>query len=165
MISSLVAIKYYIGAALIIGTVLLSGCGAASIPTITPIPATPTPTPEPTVRPEWLNAGKDAFVRIGCVACHEIKGVSDGVQAAPALTRAYQLVSDILKSAEYRKSAGKAKTPRDYITESILDPDIYTESNCPLGPCIKGTMPTNYKDIIRPDELKNITEYLLSLGR
>ncbi|HEY3290275.1 MAG TPA: c-type cytochrome [Anaerolineae bacterium] len=165
MNSRLVTIKSCIGVAFAIGLLLVAGCGAASIPTITPIPATSTPTPEPTVRPEVLTAGRDAFVRIGCVACHEIKGVSDGVQAALALTNAYQLISDILKSTEYKKSAGKAKTPREYITESILDPDLYTEPTCPLGPCIKGTMPTNYKDIIRPDELKNVTEYLLSLGR
>jgi mono/diheme cytochrome c family protein len=146
-------------------TLTLSGCGATSIPTITPLPATPTPTPEPTPRSEVLRTGKDAFVRIGCVACHEIKGVSDNVQAAPPLSEAYKLVNEILKSPEYKKSSGKAKTPRDYLIESIMEPDLYTYPNCPQGPCIKGTMPTNYKDIIRPEELNSLVVYLLSLGR
>ncbi len=152
-------------AAAVFLSLVLSGCGATSIPTITPLPATPTPTPEPTPRPEVLKAGKDAFVRIGCVACHEIKGVSDNVLTAPPLTEAYKLVTSILKSPEYKKSAGKARTPRDFLIESIMEPDAFTYPDCPQGPCIKGTMPSNYKDIIRPEELNTMVEYLLSLGR
>jgi mono/diheme cytochrome c family protein len=104
-------------------------------------------------------------VRIGCVACHRISGLSDPAQAAPPLDEAYKLAVDVLKSPEYRKSAGKATTPREFIIESILYPDAFTYPKCPQGPCIKGTMPQNYKDIIRPEEMKSMVDYLLALGR
>ena len=144
---------------------LSAACGAPSVPpTATPTPP-PTATSEPTPKPEVIAAGKAAFVRIGCVACHEVKGLSDQALAAPSLDHAYQLVNDILKSPEYRKSGGKAKTPREFVIESIMQPDAYTYPTCPQGPCVKGTMPTNYKDIIRPDELNALVDYILSLGR
>lgn len=144
----------------------LTACGEPSVPpTVTPTAPPPTPTLEPTARPEAIAAGKDAFVRIGCVACHEVKGLSDQALAAPSLDHAYQLVNDILKSPDYKKSGGKAKTPREYVIESIMEPDAYTYPTCPQGPCVKGTMPTNYKDIIRPEELNNLVDYVLSLGR
>ena len=136
-----------------------------AIPTITPLPATPTPTPEPTPRPEIVRAGKDAFIRIGCVACHEIKGVSDNVLSAPPLTQAYMLATDVLNSPVYKKSDAKARTPSDFFIESILLPDAFTYPDCPQGPCVKGTMPTNYKDIIRTEELSSMIVYLLTLGK
>jgi mono/diheme cytochrome c family protein len=143
--------------------VVMAACGASETPT--PTPAPPTPTPEPTARPEVIGIGKAAFIRIGCVACHAIKGLSDQAQAAPALDEAYKLAVDVLKSPEYKKSGGKAKTPREFFSESILDPNAFVYPKCPQGPCIKGTMPQNYKDILRPEELNGIIEYLMSLGR
>jgi hypothetical protein len=143
---------------------VLAACGGAP-PAPTATPAPPTATPEPTVSPARLAQGKAAFIRIGCVACHAIKGVSDQALAAPALDKSYQLAIDVLKSPEYKKSAGKAKTPREFMVESIMLPDAYTYPKCPQGPCIKGTMPQNYKDIVRAEELDPLVDYLLSLGR
>jgi cytochrome c553 len=141
----------------------LAACGGAEAPTTTPMP--PTATPEPTTVPAQAAAGKAAFIRIGCVACHAIKGVSDQALAAPALDEAYKLAQDILKSPDYKKSDGKARTPREFMVESILQPNAFVYHKCPQGPCVKGTMPQNYKDIIRPEEMDPLVDYLLSLGR
>jgi Cytochrome c len=154
--------------ALITCSILLLACGAARTPpptwTVVPTTVPPSPTPEPTANPAVIAAGKEAFVRVGCVACHTIKGLSTSL-VAPDLDQAYKLASDSIKSPEYKKSQGKAKTPRDFLIESILYPDAFTYPMCPQGPCVKGTMPANYKDIIRPEELNSIVEFLLSLGR
>ena len=138
-------------------------CGAASTPT--PTAAPPTATPEPRPKPEVLAAGKAAFIRIGCVACHAIKGISDQALAAPPLDDAYHLVIKAMKSPEYKASGGKAKTPQEFIEESILTPDVFTYPTCPQGPCIKGTMPNNYKDIIRSGEMEPLVQFLLWQGR
>jgi mono/diheme cytochrome c family protein len=141
-------------------------CGAASTP---PPPtatlAPPTATPEPRPKPEVLAAGKAAFIRIGCVACHAIKGISDQALAAPPLDDAYHLVLNAMKSPEYKASGAKAKTPKEFIEESILLPDAFTYPTCPQGPCIKGTMPSNYKDIIRSEEMEPLVQFLLWQGR
>jgi nitric oxide reductase subunit C len=146
-----------------LGIVLAACGGSAPEPTATPAP--PTPTSEPTITPARAAQGKAAFIRIGCVACHAIKGVSDQALAAPALDETYQMAVDVLKSPDYQKSEGTAKTPREFIIESILQPNAYVYPTCPQGPCVKGTMPQNYKDIIRPEEMDPLIDYLLSLGR
>jgi hypothetical protein len=46
-----------------------------------------------------------------------------------------------------------------------MEPDAFTYPNCPQGPCVKGTMPQNYKDILQPSEVDAIVTYLMSLGR
>jgi cytochrome c553 len=138
-------------------------CGAASTPTQTPLP--PTPTPEPRPSAEVLAQGKAAFIRIGCVACHKITGLSDQAVAAPPLDDAYKLMVETINLPEYKKSAGKAKTPRERIIEAILDPSAFVYPKCPQGPCVPGTMPSNYKDIIRPEELDLLVTFLLWQGR
>jgi cytochrome c5 len=89
-----------LGAALV--AVVIAACGSAATPTPTPPP--PTATPEPTARPEIVALGKATFIRIGCVACHAIKDISDQAISAPRLDQAYQLAVDTLKSPEYKKS-------------------------------------------------------------
>ncbi|MCL5997607.1 MAG: cytochrome c [Chloroflexi bacterium] len=146
--------------------VALAACGGGNAaPTATATPAAPTATPEPTISPVRAAQGKAAFIRIGCVACHAIKGVSDQALAAPALDQAYKLAQDVINSQEYKKSEGTAKTPREFMIESILEPNAFTYPTCPQGPCVKGTMPQNYKDIIRAEEMDPLIDYLLSLGR
>ena len=141
-------------------------CGAASTPPPpTATPAPPTATPEPRPKPEVLAAGKAAFIRTGCVACHAVKGISDQALAAPPLDDAYHLVLDVLKSPDYKSKGGKAKTPREFILESILTPDQYTYPTCPQAACIKGTMPNNYQTVIRPEEMEPLILFLLWQGR
>ena len=141
-------------------------CGAASTPPPpTATPAPPTATPEPRPSAAVLAAGKAAFIRIGCVACHAVKGISDQALAAPPLDDAYHLVLDVMKSPEYKASGAKAKTPKEFVEESILQPDAYTYPKCPQAACIKGTMPNNYKDIIRSEEMEPLVQFLLWQGR
>ncbi len=145
---------------------LAVACGANSTPpppTNTPRP--PTPTPEPRPSAAQLAVGKAVFIRVGCVQCHKITGISDNAVSAPSLDDAYHLVINALKSPEYKKSQGKAKTPREFIIESIMEPDAFTYPTCPQGPCVKGTMPNNYNVIIRPDELEPLVTFLLWQGR
>src|SRR6266536_2103038 len=108
-------------------TAMTIACGAASTPPPpTSTPRLPVATPETKPGIEVLAQGKAAFIRIGCVACHKITGLSDQALSAPPLDDAYHLVLDVLKSPEYKKSGAKAKTPRDFIIESIMEPDAFT---------------------------------------
>lgn len=149
--------------ALIAIALIIAGCGAAPQPTPTPLPPTATPEPRPPI--EVLAAGQAAFIRTGCVACHAIKGISDQALAAPPLDNTYKMAIDTMKTPLYKSSEGKATNPREFILESILDPNAFTYPDCPQGPCVKGTMPNNYKDIVREEEMGPLVEYLYWLNR
>jgi nitric oxide reductase subunit C len=144
--------------------VLLAACGAGA-PASTPTPAVPpTPTPEPVAPKAVLDQGKTVFLNTGCGACHAITGVSTGL-AAPGYDDLYDLAKEILTSKEYKASKGKARSIREFVLESILDPNAYVYPKCPQGPCQAGTMPQNYKDMIRPEDMDALMSYLMSLRK
>jgi hypothetical protein len=149
----------------VLGMALTVSCASSTPPPPTPTPPPPSATPEPKPSEVTLAQGKAAFIRIGCAACHKITGLSDQAVSAPALDDTYHMVLDTLKSKEYRTSGAKARTPHDFIVESIMYPDAFTYPKCPQGPCIKGTMPNNYQTIIHPDELEPLVTFLLWQGR
>lgn len=64
------------------------------------------------------------------------------------------------RAAERSRQTGKPMTAPDYIIESLLDPDAYLVAG------YKNEMPVIYKPPIslKPDEIKSVAAYMLSLG-
>jgi cytochrome c peroxidase len=89
--------------------------------------------------------------RGGCGNCHVIPGVpgADG-EVGPDLSK-------LGKVAGTRKPKTKAK---DYIRESILDPDAFVAP----GGYEKGVMPRKFGKTLSEDDLGKLVDYLASLG-
>ena len=147
---------------------LLAGCGSAAPATPTPVPtATLVPTPEPTIDPVVFERGKEVYQRAGCTACHTVKGVGTQGEVATDLTSFGTVALERIASDDYKtnlKEQPPATTAAEYIEQSIVYPDSYTYPKCPTGPCAKGTMPTNFQQVIRdPGDLKALIAYLSAL--
>jgi len=92
--------------------------------------------------------GMTVFNGNGCGSCHTF---------APAKAQG-KIGPDLDKLSEEAKRAGK---PLDqFIRESIVDPNAYIEPGFP-----KGVMPPNFKDIIKPNDLDALVQYLASGGK
>ena len=108
------------------------------------------------------EAGKATFLKMGCNACHAIKGVATGA-VGPNLSKLGADAVDIILSSDYKSSQGKATTVEDYVQESIVNPNAFITPKCPQGACLANIMPQNFKDTIPAADLKNLVAYLSSL--
>jgi cytochrome c2 len=161
-------IRFAPALALLVLTLVLVACSSAAPATPTPAPtATVAPTPEPTVDPVLFERGKQVFQRAGCTACHAVKGVGTQGAVATELTNFGTVAWARIASEDYQKNLQgqpPATTAAEYIEQSIVHPDAYTYPTCPTGPCPKGTMPTNYQQVIRdPGDLRALVAYLAAL--
>lgn len=129
------------------------GEGGAPRPTAVPL------TPE-------QEAGKVAYEKAGCTACHAIRGVGNQGAVGPNLTKIGTVAEERIASESYKtnvKDQPAAATGEEYIRQSILHPAAYTVDKCPQGPCPAGVMPAIYQQQLTPDELTNLVNYLNSL--
>jgi hypothetical protein len=165
-----VPIARNVAAAAITASLVACAGGASTTPTalppITP-PAPPTPAPpapEPTVDPALAARGQEVYVRAGCTACHAIQGVGAQGVVAPALDKIGALALDRIASDVYRntlKDQPPARTAEEYILQSILYPNAYVHLDCPQGPCQAGSMPNNYRQVIRDEaDMAALVAYL-----
>lgn len=116
-----------------------------------------TPTPDlggeeaETAHPD-LDAVIAAIDKGGCVACHTIPNIPNAVgQVGPNL-------SNIGVDAATRRDGYSAE---EYIRESLMEPSAFTASECPLGPCVAGTMPQLN---LEQSEIETLVSYLSTLG-
>jgi len=95
------------------------------------------------------------FIKSGCPMCHTIPGIqgADG-RVGPKLVLG-TTGSQRLADPRYR---GQAKTVRDYITESVLEPDAYVVSGYP-----DQTMPRWYGQKLSAAALDKIAAYIEAL--
>lgn len=100
------------------------------------------PNPPPSSLDIPLATGKEPvdliFNRAQCIACHVIPGIPGAIGTlGPKLTMK-SVAPARLRDTAYR---GKAKTAREYVTESILDPSAYVVKNFPdnIMPMVYGT--------------------------
>ena len=102
-----------------------------------------------------------AFEKGACGTCHAIPGVpnASGV-IAPSLANVNLTAEDHIKSPDF---TGKAADAKDYIRESIVDPNVFIAPKCPTGACAPNVMPAALKDILTSDEINAITNYLHGL--
>lgn len=151
--------------ALLAMTLIFTACSSST--PATPATAAVAPTPEPTIDPAMLARGKDVYQRAGCSACHAVKGVGTQGEVATDLTKIGTVALERIASDDYRQNLQgqpPATTAAEYIEQSIVHPDAYTYPKCPTGPCPKGTMPTNFQQVIRdPGDLKALIAYLSTL--
>jgi mono/diheme cytochrome c family protein len=110
-----------------------------------------------------VELGRLVFLKAGCTACHTIRGVSQGT-VGPALDRVAEDAARIIAQEDYRASAGTAATPREFIREAIVDPNVYVLPDCPLAPCTGHLKPENFEELLTPEELDGVIAYLMSLG-
>ena len=102
-----------------------------------------------------------AFEKGACGTCHAIPGVpnASGV-IAPSLANVNLTAEEHIKSPDF---TGKAADAKDYIRESIVDPNVFIAPKCPTGACAPNVMPAALKDILTSDEINAITNYLHGL--
>lgn len=137
------------------------GGGQAAAPAAPAAPAEATKAPA-----DRQAAGKAAFIKQGCIACHTIDGVPEAIGVVgPNLSKIAVDAKTIITQEDYKASKGKATSPEAYIRESIVASDAYTYPKCPTGPCTPGLMPLTFKDTIPAADLDALVDYLMSLGR
>ncbi len=155
---------------LILGLVILSGCGGQgkeAPPTPTPQPTISqpsTPSQEPTASPRPkinMQVVREAMTKSGCGSCHVIPGIPKATgQLGPDLSHIATVAEQRIASPDY---TGHAKTPVEYIRESIVNADVYVVPECPTGPCQPGQMPPTLVQMLSEQELDAIIQYLSTL--
>lgn len=97
----------------------------------------------------------DLFMGAGCPACHTIPGIEGATgKVGPELWEGTNAPKRI-KDAGY---AGKAKTTKEYITESILNPSAYVVTDYP-----DNQMPKDFGLKLTGGALSKIVDYLAAL--
>ena len=95
------------------------------------------------------------FAGAGCTACHTIPGIKDAEgKVGPVLWEGTNAPKR-MKDSGY---AGKAKTTKEYITESILDPSAYVVTDFP-----DDQMPKDFGLKLTGGALSKIVDYLAAL--
>jgi hypothetical protein len=97
----------------------------------------------------------DLFMGAGCPACHTIPGIKDAVgKVGPELWEGTNAPKR-MKDSAYE---GKAKTTKEYIMESILNPNLYLVEDFP-----KDQMPKDFGLRLTGGAINKIVDYLAQL--
>jgi len=94
----------------------------------------------------------DLFMKAGCPACHTIPGIKDAVGKVGPLLMEGTNAPRRLKDPGYQ---GKAKSTREYITESILSPSAYVVTDFP-----DNQMPKDFGLKLSAGAVNKIVDYL-----
>jgi len=144
--------------ALLLGTVLalrsLDPPSATPVPV--PVPSVPVITPDRVPLVTGDEPIAEIFTKAGCAVCHTVPGISgaDGRVGPPLLLGATGPVR--LADPAYR---GNAKTVREYVIESVLEPGLFVVPGYPSG-----TMPIWYGAKLSALALEKIASYLERQG-
>lgn len=138
--------------ALLLGTVF-------ALRSLTPSPVTPVPVSSPVaLTPDMVSlvTGDEPitaiFTKAGCPVCHMVPGISgaNGRVGPPLILGATGPAR--LTDPAYQ---GHAKTVREYVIESVIEPGLFVVSGYPAG-----TMPTWYGAKLSALALEKIATYL-----
>jgi hypothetical protein len=129
----------------------------------------PLPTGEPAAKEEEEEGDAPVFVTgaepidvmintLGCPLCHTIPGIEGAVgELGPKLHEKINAPNRI-KDPNYK---GKAKTGRDYVRESILNPNAYIVFNEAEGePFPEGVMPADFANKISVSGLDKLVDFI-----
>jgi len=93
-----------------------------------------------------------------CAACHSI---APGVNlVGPTMAGMVATAAERIGSPSYK---GKAKTPAEYIRESILDPNAHVLEGPTYAAGGRSLMPSDYGQTLKPEQIDHIVAYLLTL--
>lgn len=93
-----------------------------------------------------------------CAACHS---VSPGVNlAGPSLSGLQATAAAIIASPEYK---GSAKTPTEFIRESIVKPSAYLVPGAMYSANGQSFMPSSFATDLTPEQIDSLVAYLTSL--
>ena len=93
-----------------------------------------------------------------CFSCHSTK--PDVQLVGPSLAGAGTRALEILNTPGY---TGTAKTPGDYIRESILHPSAYVVPGATYSAGGQSIMPDVYRDTLKPEDIDHLVAYLVTL--
>lgn len=129
----------------------------------------PLPTGQPEAPPEEDKGEGPLFVtgaepideminKLGCPLCHTIPGIEGAVgELGPKLHEKINAPQRI-KDPNYK---GKAKSGRDYVRESILNPNIYIVFNEEAGePYPEGVMPQDFANKLSVNALDKLVDFI-----
>jgi len=103
----------------------------------------------------------EGFIKGGCGACHVIPGIKNAVgNIGPDLSEIGLVASEQIASPDYQ---GKAETVKEYLEESLLEPNVHLSSACPGGPCASGLMPPYSEDTLGEDQLEAMINFMAQL--
>lgn len=97
----------------------------------------------------YLNQG-------GCGACHAIEGIEGangqvGPDHTNVATKAENLAEEIGLSG-----------PREYLRQSIVEPNAHISEDCPTGPCSDpSAMPTNFEAQLTEEQINDLVAFLM----
>ena len=110
---------------------------------------------------------EEMIKKMGCAACHRIPTIEFAKIGiiGPLLiggTNASRRIASPEYQAKIKKGSAHARTPKEYIIESILSPSAFI---VPGFPAAKGTspMPVNYTDKFTYAAVEKLADFLLSL--
>ncbi|MCP9450250.1 MAG: c-type cytochrome [Nitrospira sp.] len=92
------------------------------------------------------------FAKAQCVACHTIPGIPGAVGTIGPKLEEGTTAAQRIKAPDYK---GTAKSPAEYIMESIVDPSAYV-----VKPFPDNTMPKVFGQKLSAGALKKIVDYL-----
>lgn len=100
------------------------------------------------------SAALPVFARAGCGGCHTVPGVPNAVG----------LVGPNLALIGVEGGTRKpGMSARDYIRESILNPNAFIAPKCPNGACPPNVMPQNFGKRLSPADIERLVDYLAGL--
>ena len=144
------------------GALMLAEAYLKLTPTNTPTPdpnateVVPTATPEPAIvedaPPELVISGMN---KSACGGCHIIPGIPGAIGVVgPDMTNIGVVAAD--RRPDY--------TAREYLYESIVDPEAFLAPECPNGACPAGIMIPALSAALTEGEVDAIVDYLLTMG-
>jgi nitric oxide reductase subunit C len=93
-----------------------------------------------------------------CFSCHSTR---PNVQiVGPSLAGVSTRAADVIRSGSY---TGKARTPEEYIRESIDDPNAYIVPGPTFSAGGRSIMPAIYHDTLKPDDINHLVAYIATL--
>lgn len=96
--------------------------------------------------------GAKLFQAQGCSACHSVQQGQKIV--GPSLYHLKDQATEILKGSDYK---GKAKTPEEYVHESIVSPNAYIVQGFPPG-----VMPQDYAKKLKSQDVNDLIAFLMT---
>ena len=93
-----------------------------------------------------------------CAACHS---TAPGVNlVGPTMAGMVATAGERINSRAYK---GKAKTPAEYIRESIVEPNVHVLEGPTYSSAGRSLMPADYGQTLKPEQIDHIVAYLLTL--